>query len=212
MKTPERKPRDLHSRRYRRYFAQHEEIGRLDEKGRTRIERIYRGDWTVQRLTDRERRTERALLALLYVLAAALFFFAALRELPGNRAWYLSAAHVISFAFLAWTLSGLFNYCGDGARMTVGEYASGAERFRLGSLLSAAAQAQRGALRYGQGRASAVRGAVSARRARAAARAADRSARALRDGRKHTGRPAGGIRKAFFTGTGRDCSGPFAYS
>ena len=138
-KTGKKKPRDLHSRHYRRYFAQHEELGRLDEKGRTHIERIYRGDWTVQRLSDKELRTERALLALLYALAAAAFFFAALRELPGNRAWYLSAAHVISFAFLAWTLTGLFNYCGDGARLTVGELRCGAERFRLGSLLSAAA-------------------------------------------------------------------------
>ena len=134
-----KKRRDLHSRNYRRYFAQHEELGRLDEKGRTHIERIYRGDWTVQRLSEKELRRERALLALLYALAAAAFLFAALRELPGNRAWYLSAAHVISFAFLAWTLTGLFNYCGDGARLTVGELRCGAERFRLGSLLSAAA-------------------------------------------------------------------------
>ncbi|MBQ3482387.1 MAG: hypothetical protein IJH48_08740 [Oscillospiraceae bacterium] len=134
-----KKPRDLHSRVYRRYFAQHEEVGHLDEKGRVSIERIYRGSWTVQLLDDAALRRERALLALLYVLAAAAFVFAALRDLPGNRTWYLSAAHVLAFAFLAWTLVGLFNYCSDGARMTVGEYRCGALRFRQGSLLSGAA-------------------------------------------------------------------------
>ena len=145
-KTPKRKPRDLHSRVYRRYFAQHEEIGHLDEKGRTRIERIYQGTWKVQRLTDSECRRERAILVLLFALATAAFLFAALRDLPGNRAWYISVGHVLSFAFLAWTLSGLFNYCNDGVRMTVGEYRCGAERFRLGCMLSSAALGMNGLL------------------------------------------------------------------
>ena len=134
-----KKRRDLHSRSYRRYFRGHEEFGHLDEKGRVHIERVYHGKWIVQTRPRGARIRERITIALLYALAAAAFVAAALRGAPGNRTWYVSAAHVLSFAFLAWTLSGLFNYCGDGARMTVGEYASGAERFRLGSLLSAAA-------------------------------------------------------------------------
>ena len=134
-----KKRRDLHSRAYRRYFTGHEEIGHLDEKGRVNIERIYHGSWIVQMLPRAARIRERAVLALLYALAAAAFLFAALRGAPGNRVWYVSAAHVIAFAFLAWTLSGLFNYCSDGERMTEGEFRCGEGRFRLGCLLGAAA-------------------------------------------------------------------------
>ena len=134
-----KKRRDLHSRAYRRYFRDHEELGHLDEKGRLSIERIYHGSWIVQKLPRAARIREKALLALLYVLAAAAFVFAALRDAPGNRAWYLSAAHLIAFAFLAWTLSGLFNYLNDGERMTAGEFRCGEWRFQKGCLFSGAA-------------------------------------------------------------------------
>ena len=133
-----KKRRDLHSRSYRRYFRGHEELGHLDEKGRVSIERIYRGKWIVQTLPRGARIRERITIALLYALAAAAFVAAALRGAPGNRTWYVSAAHVLSFAFLAWTLSGLFNYLNDSERMTEGEYRCGAARFCHGCLLSAA--------------------------------------------------------------------------
>ena len=136
-----KKRRDLHSRAYRRYFAAHEEIGHLDEKGRVNIERIYHGSWTVQKLPRAARIRERALLALLFVLAAAAFGLSALRELPGNSAWYLSAAHVAVFAFLLWTLSGLFNYLNDSEKLTEGEYRCGALRFRKGCVFASAALA-----------------------------------------------------------------------
>ena len=134
-----KKRRDLHSRSYRRYFRGHEELGHLDEKGRVHIERVYHGKWIVQTLPRAARIRERITLALLYALAAAAFVAAALRGAPGNRSWYVSAAHVLSFALLAWTLSGLFNYLNDSERMTEGEYRCGAARFRLGCLLSAGA-------------------------------------------------------------------------
>ena len=134
-----KKRRDLHSRAYRRYFRNHEELGHLDEKVRVSIERIYHGSWTLQKLSRAARICERALLALLYFLSAAAFVFSALRDVPGNRAWYLSAAHVAAFALLLWTLSGLFNYLNDGEKMTEGEYRCGALRFRKGCLFSGAA-------------------------------------------------------------------------
>ena len=134
-----KKRRDLHSRAYRRYFQNHEELGHLDEKGRVSIERIYHGSWTVQKLPRAARIREKIFLALLYVAAAAAFIFSALREAPGNRAWFVSAAHVAVFALLLWTLSGLFNYLSDSERMTEGEYRCGALRFRKGCLFSGAA-------------------------------------------------------------------------
>ena len=138
-KIREKKPRDLHSRAFRRYFLGYEEIGRLDEKGNTRIERVYNGDWYVRALDARALGREKLLLAVLCVLSAATFIFAALRDLAGNRSWYLSVAHVAAFAMLLWTASGLFNYLGDGAKMTVGEARSGFLRLCRASLFASAA-------------------------------------------------------------------------
>lgn len=134
-----KKPRDLHSRAFRRYFLDFEEIGRLDEKGNTRIERVYHGDWYVRTLDAQALGREKLLLAALCVLSAAAFVFAALRDLAGNRSWYLSVVHVASFAMLLWTASGLFNYLGDGVKMTVGEARSGFLRLCRASLFAAAA-------------------------------------------------------------------------
>ncbi len=134
-----KKRRDLHSRAYRRYFRNHEEIGHLDEKGRLSIERVYHGSWIVQTLPREARIREKIALALLYVLAVAAFVFTALRGVPGNRAWFVSAAHVAAFALLLWTLSGLFNYLNDGEKLTEGEFRCGADRFRKGCMLSGAA-------------------------------------------------------------------------
>ena len=135
----EKKPRDLHSRAFRRYFLDYEEIGRLDEKGNTKIERVYHGDWYVRTLDPQALGREKLLLAALCVLSAAAFVFAALRDLAGNRSWYLSIAHVTTFAMLLWTASGLFNYLGDGVKMTVGEARSGFLRLCRASLFASAA-------------------------------------------------------------------------
>ena len=138
-KIREKKPRDLHSRAFRRYFLDYEEIGRLDEKGNTRIERIYHGDWHVRKMDERALLREKLLLTALCAMAAAAFVFSALRDLPGNRSWYVSVSHVLTFSTFLWMSSGLFNYLGDGPKMTVGEARSGFLRLCRAALAASAA-------------------------------------------------------------------------
>ncbi len=124
--------RGWHSAAYHRHFEDWAEFERTDEKGRTRIERVYQGTWYVQSLSRSERVRERLALVLLWAIGLALFAFAALREVRANSTWFLAAAQFVMLGASFWTLTGLFNYLTSGGRMTVGEYKSGTLRFRRG--------------------------------------------------------------------------------
>lgn len=121
-----------HSAAYHRHFEDYAEIERTDEKGRTRIERVYQGLWYVQVLTREQKLRERLALALLYFAALALFVMAALRPVAGNGTWFLALAQFAVLAAALYTLTGLFNYLTGSGRMTVGEYKGGPVRFRRG--------------------------------------------------------------------------------
>lgn len=128
-----------HSAAYHRHFEGWAEIERRDDKGRVRIERVYRGTWYVQSLSRAQRLAERAALAGLFTAALALFAAAALRPAAGNAAWFLALGQFAVIAAALFTLTGLFNYLICGERMTVGEYKSGTLRFRRGCVVMIAA-------------------------------------------------------------------------
>lgn len=128
-----------HSAAYHRHFEGWAEIERRDERGRVRIERVYRGTWYIQSLSRAQRIGERAALAVLFAAALALFAFAALRPVAGNAKWFLALGQFAVIAAALFTLAGLVNYLTCGGKMTVGEYKSGPVRFRRGCAVMIAA-------------------------------------------------------------------------
>lgn len=131
--------RGWHSAAYHRHFEGWAEIERRDEKGRVRIERVYRGTWYIQSLSRAQRLRERASLTALFAAALALFVYAALRPAEGNTKWFLALAQFAVIAAALFTLTGLVNYLTCRERMTVGEYKGGPVRFRRGCVAMIAA-------------------------------------------------------------------------
>ena len=125
-----------HSAAYHRHFEDYAEFERVDEKGRTRIERVYQGTWYVQALSRGARLRERIGLVLLFLTSAALFGWAALRSVPANGKWFVALAQFVTVILLVWTLTGLFNYLICREKMTVGEYKCGTLRFRRGCVVT----------------------------------------------------------------------------
>lgn len=94
-----------HSRAYHRDFDGWVEVPELDERGRTRIRRIYTGAYYKAALTDKAWRLRRVWYILLILASAALFGLAAVRGAAGNIVRWAVLPQVVSvfcFIFLIW--------------------------------------------------------------------------------------------------------------
>ena len=94
-----------HSRAYHRDFDGWVEVPELDERGRTRIRRIYTGAYYRAALTDKAWRLRRVWYILLILASAALFGLAAVSSAVGNTVRWAVLPQVVSvfcFIFLIW--------------------------------------------------------------------------------------------------------------
>lgn len=94
-----------HSRAYHRDFDGWVEVPELDERGRTRIRRIYTGAYYKAALTDRAWKLRRVWYILLILASAVLFGRAAVSGAAGNTVRWAVLPQVVSvfcYIFLIW--------------------------------------------------------------------------------------------------------------
>lgn len=94
-----------HSRAYHRDFDGWVEVPELDERGRTRIRRIYTGAYYKAALTDKSWRLRRVWYILLILASTVLFGLAAVSSAAGNTVRWAVLPQVISvfcYIFLLW--------------------------------------------------------------------------------------------------------------
>ena len=129
-----------HSRAYHRFFEGYSEITVPNPNGkRTRIQRIYTGDYYRQDLTKGQRILLRVLHVALFLSVAYLFVSSAVLPLASNSTWYVVLSEVLSLPFLFWVVIALFSYLSAGRDMTIHEYRSSSlalQKATLGAALS----------------------------------------------------------------------------
>lgn len=94
-----------HSRAYHRDFDGWVEVPELDDKGRTRIRRIYTGAYYKAALTDKAWKLRRVWYILLILASAALFGLSAMRGTAANTVRWAVLPQVVSvfcYIFLLW--------------------------------------------------------------------------------------------------------------
>ncbi len=114
--TPERA--SFHSKGYHQYFDGYSEYRETDEKGKTRIRRVYTGIYHTAKVSDAARRGIHASYIVLWLLSAGLYFFLSTREVESNVVWYTAVAEALAIFGLVWVLWSLGNYLAAGKNMT----------------------------------------------------------------------------------------------
>ena len=112
----------FHSKGYRRYFEGYSEFQVTLPNGKRKIERVYTGVYHTLQAPEGRRGQLKAGFALLFILAAILFFWAASRYLPGNTVWYITFPEAVGTAFLFLLLIALAGYLTAPRDMTLHEY------------------------------------------------------------------------------------------
>lgn len=130
----ERSNRSFFSSSYHRYFEGYSEYEVTDEKGVSRIRRIYTGMYYIPELDRKQWILHRLVQSMLWIAAWALLIFGASRQGAGNSIWYVGICQAVDVAVLVWIGSALFNYLIASAKMTVGEWRSSAQRIIRGSI------------------------------------------------------------------------------
>ena len=129
--------KQIHSRAYHRYFEGYEEIVIDDPKdGTPRIQRHYAGDYYKPKLTEKERVIRKVMYCAFFLIAAALFFFAASRDAGFNSVWYVVVPSCMSFFFFVLhAISLVWNLMAP-AKMEIREYRDSHEKFLNTSALT----------------------------------------------------------------------------
>lgn len=94
-----------HSRAYHRDFDGWVEVPELDERGRTRIRRVYTGAYYRAALTDKAWKLRRVWYILLILASAALFGLSAISGAAGNSVRWAVLPQVVAvfcYIFLIW--------------------------------------------------------------------------------------------------------------
>lgn len=133
----EKTRRDFHRAAYHRHFEGYSEYEVVDEKGYTRIQRVYTGMYYTHPLEKRQRILLKALFSVLWLAAAVLFVLGAMQPGVGNNQWYVSVWQVGDVVGLAWAFFGLFNYLTVPQKMTIGEWRGSSQKLKHGSLFAA---------------------------------------------------------------------------
>lgn len=114
--------RQYHSGPYRRYFKDYAEKQVVEPDGRLRIERIYVGRYYMRKLSPRQRLLRKALYAVLYLAACALFLHAAVENAAVNRTWFVVVPSTLSLLSFFWLLVPVFFYMTAPKEMVVRTY------------------------------------------------------------------------------------------
>lgn len=128
----------FHSRNYRRHFEGFSEVKARGADGKIRTRRVYTGVYHRARLSDRQITLHRLAYAALWLIAVALFFFAATRPAESNTVVYVTALQGLCVVTLGWLMWALYNILTAGRDMTLGEYRY-VDMVKRAALFSAAA-------------------------------------------------------------------------
>ncbi|MBQ9210693.1 MAG: hypothetical protein IJ153_03240 [Clostridia bacterium] len=108
---------------YHRYFEGYTETKRTDERGKTRILRVYTGTVYRQDLPRKNRIWLRICYLILFFIMAGCVALAAYGQGGAGRALYVALPEVATLCLLAWMLYTLaVNYLFLPERMTVNDY------------------------------------------------------------------------------------------
>lgn len=118
--TPEAAP--FHRPAYHRNFEGYTEVKRIDEHGRTVIQRIYTGKYYEPDLAPFRRITLRLFYILFFVGGTGLFLYCATRELICNTILYVNLFQAVAIPLLLWCIYVLIFYIPSTGKLTVGEY------------------------------------------------------------------------------------------
>lgn len=144
--TQERSQHSFFSSSYHRHFEGYSEYEVTDEKGVTRIRRIYTGMYYISELDRKQLVLHCLIQSTLWIAAWVLLIFGASRQGAGNSTWYVGLCQAADIAALIWTGSGLFNYLIASSKMTVGEWRSSVQRVKHGCICALAAMAATGVM------------------------------------------------------------------
>lgn len=120
--TPE--TASFHRQAYHRHFEGYTEIKRLDERGRTVIERVYTGKYYEPELVPYRRITLRLFYMIFFLGGTALFLFCATRTALCNTAPYVNLFQALAVPMVLWCAYILVFYIPSLGKLTVGEYNS----------------------------------------------------------------------------------------
>ena len=120
--TPE--TASFHRQAYHRHFEGYTEVKRVDERGRTVIERVYTGKYYEPELAPHRRLTLRMFYVIFFLGGTALFLFCATRTVPCNTAPYVNLFQALAVPMLLWCAYVLVFYLPATGKLTIGEYNS----------------------------------------------------------------------------------------
>ena len=120
-----------HSGAYHRSFEGYTEYKETDEKGKSRVKRVYTGTWYIQALPESRRRTVRCVYVFLFLLLVGAMVLAAWAQGGAGRAFYAVIPEIVTLCLLARLFYVLFVcYLFAPRKMTVGDYRSSSPALR----------------------------------------------------------------------------------
>ena len=131
--------RGWHSKAYHRHFEGYAEVETTNEKGKTVIERVYVGDYYRLDLPKNKRIGLRLLYAVLIILTAALFGFAASRPVGANMTWYIAIAQMVAVCLLGLLCVNLLSHSTAPRDMPVGDWKSSSKKLQRNARYTALA-------------------------------------------------------------------------
>lgn len=120
--TPE--TASFHRQAYHRHFEGYTEVKRVDERGRTVIERVYTGKYYEPELALHRRLTLRLFYLIFFLGGTGLFLFCATRTTPCNTAPYVNLFQALAVPLVLWCAYVLVFYIPSMGKLTAGEYNS----------------------------------------------------------------------------------------
>lgn len=122
-KTESTKGRYSGSKAYNRFFEGYEERLIPGENGkRDRIERIYKGAYYYQSLSDKKWVFLKMLFPVLYFASVGAFIAAALPASPLNTAWYVTILQAVCVLLYFWLFCILCSHVVSDRNMTISKY------------------------------------------------------------------------------------------
>ena len=128
-----------HSKAYHRHFEGYTELEETDEKGRTIIKRVYVGDYYRLDLPKKKRVLLRLVYAVLVLLTAALFGFAASRPVGANMTWYIAIAQMVGLFLIGILCVDLLSHSTAPRDMTIGDWKASSKKLQNNSKYAALA-------------------------------------------------------------------------
>ena len=122
--------------RYHNHFRGYSEVRRVDENGRTHIERYYTSPWTVSDLPEKRYWLVRIFFVIFVLISAALYIYAMAQDIPGNRHWSVAIPGLptIIFLILLFVRVGIFRAAPR--KMTLWDYESTSKKLRRMALFT----------------------------------------------------------------------------